>query len=67
MEMKKEQSEIVKNDLLDKSVEDVKGDRTLDENKSSVVATNLFSKPTGRKNNSFGPGHDPGSTPGAGI
>ncbi|TDG35912.1 hypothetical protein EZJ43_11190 [Pedobacter changchengzhani] len=67
METNKEEGKVVKNDLLDENVEDVKGNRTLDENKSSKITTNLFSKNTERKNNSFGPGHEPGTTPGAGI
>ena len=67
METNKEKGKVVENDLLNKKAEDVKNDRKLDENKSSKVATNLFNKDKDRKNNSFGPGHEPGTTPGSGI
>ena len=67
METNKEKAKIVENDLLDKTAEDIKDDRKLDENKSSKVTTNLFNKDKGRKNNSFGPGHEPGTTPGSSI
>lgn len=67
METNKEKGKVVENELLDKKAEDVRNDEHLDENKSSKVATNLFNKDHGRKNNSFGPGHEPGSTPGSGI
>ncbi|RYD70938.1 MAG: hypothetical protein EOP55_21415 [Sphingobacteriales bacterium] len=67
MENNKEKGKVVENELLDTTAEDIKDDRTLDENKSSKVGTNLFNKDNGRKNNSFGPGHEPGTTPGSGI
>jgi hypothetical protein len=67
MEANKEKGKVVENDLLDKTAEDIKDDRTLDENKSSKVTTNLFNKDKDRKNNSFGPGHEPGTTPGSDI
>ena len=67
MENNKENGKIIENDLLDKTAEDIKENRNLDDNKSSKVATNLFNKDKGRKNNSFGPGHEPGTTPGSGI
>jgi len=67
METNKEKGKIIENELLDKTAEDVKDDRKLNENKSSKVATNLFHKDSDRKNNSFGPGHEPGTTPGSGI
>jgi len=67
MENNKEKGKVVENDLLNKTAEDIKEDRTLDENKSSKVGTNLFNKDKGRKNNSFGPGHEPGTTPGSSI
>lgn len=67
METNKEKGKIVQNDLLDKKAEDIRADEKLDKNKSSKVATNLFNKETGRKNNSFGPGHEPGTTPGSEI
>ena len=67
METNKEKGKIIENELLDKTAEYVKDDRKLDENKSSKVATNLFHKDNDRKNNSFGPGHEPGTTPGSGI
>ncbi len=67
METNKEKGKIIENELLDKTAEDVKDDRKLNENKSSKVATNLFHKDNDRKNNSFGPGHEPGTTPGSGI
>jgi len=67
METNKEKGKIIENDLLDKTAEDIKENRNLDDNKSSKVATNLFDKDKGRKNNSFGPGHEPGTTPGSGI
>ncbi|MFC4210136.1 hypothetical protein ACFOWA_03015 [Pedobacter lithocola] len=67
MENNKEKGKVVENELLDKTAEDIKQDRKLDENKSSKVGTNLFEKDKGRKNNSFGPGHEPGTTPGSGI
>nr|WP_199158468.1 hypothetical protein [Pedobacter sp. ASV2] len=67
METNKEKGKIVQNDLLDKKAEDIREDEKLDENKSSKVTTNLFNKDDGRKNNSFGPGHEPGTTPGSGI
>lgn len=60
METNKEEGKVIKNDLLDKKFEDVKVERPLDEEESSTVSTNLFSKDTGRKNKSFGPGHEPG-------
>ncbi|WP_316802810.1 hypothetical protein [Pedobacter nototheniae] len=67
METNKEKGKVVENDLLDKTAEDIKEDRKLDENKSSKVTTNLFNKDKDRENNSFGPGHEPGATPGSGI
>ena len=67
METNKEKGKVVENDLLDKKVEDVRDHDSLDENKSSKVTTNLFNKDKDRKNNSFGPGHEPGTTPGSGI
>ena len=67
MENNKEKGKIIENDLLNKTAEDIKENRNLDDNKSSKVATNLFDKDKGRKNNSFGPGHEPGTTPGSGI
>ncbi|MDN3585241.1 hypothetical protein [Pedobacter aquatilis] len=63
----KEKGKIVENELLNKTAEDVKENRNLDDNKSSKVATNLFNKDKDRKNNAFGPGHEPGTTPGSGI
>lgn len=67
METNKEKGKVIENELLDKKAEDVKENRNLDENKSSSVTTNLFNKDKGRKNNAFGPGHEPGTTPGSGI
>lgn len=67
METNKEKGKVIENELLDKTAEDVKENRNLDENKSSSVTTNLFNKDKGRKNNAFGPGHEPGATPGSGI
>jgi len=67
METNKEKGKVIENELLDKTAEDVKENRNLDENKSSSVTTNLFNKEKGRKNNAFGPGHEPGTTPGSGI
>lgn len=63
----KEKGKVIENDLLDKSAEDIKENRSLDENKSSKVSTNLFNKDKDRKNNAFGPGHEPGTTPGSQI
>ncbi len=63
----KEKGKVVENELLEKTAEDIKENRNLDENKSSKVSTNLFDKDKGRKNNAFGPGHEPGTTPGSGI
>ena len=67
METNKEKGKVIENELLDKTAEDVKENRNLDENKSSSVTTNLFNKDKGRKNNAFGPGHELGTTPGSGI
>lgn len=67
METNKEKGKVVQNDLLDKEVEDVREHDSLDNNKSSKQATNLFEKDKNRKNNAFGPGHEPGTTPGSGI
>lgn len=67
MGTEKEKGKIVENDLLNKTAEDIKENRNLDDNKSSKVTTNLFEKEKGRKNNAFGPGHEPGTTPGSGI
>ncbi|MCZ4244891.1 hypothetical protein [Pedobacter punctiformis] len=67
METNKEKGKVVQNDLLDKKTEGVRKDKNLDQNKSSKIATNLFNKNDGRKNNSFGPGHEPGTTPGSEI
>ena len=67
METNKEKGKVIENELLDKTAVDVKENRNLDENKSSSVTTNLFNKEKGRKSNAFGPGHEPGTTPGSGI
>ena len=67
METNKEKGKVVENDLLNKTAEDIKDDRKLDENKSSKITTNLFNKDKDRKNNPLGPGHEPGTTPGSGI
>ncbi|QIL38148.1 hypothetical protein G7074_01960 [Pedobacter sp. HDW13] len=66
METNKEKGKVVENDLLDKKAEAMRDD-SLDENKSSKITTNLFSKNDKRKNNPLGPGHEPGPTPGSGI
>ncbi len=67
METNKDKGKVVKNDLLEKKAEDVRDDYTIDKNKSSKVTTKLFSKDHKRKNNSFGPGHEPGTTPGSSM
>lgn len=67
METNKEKGKVVENDLLDKKAEDTRTEENLDEAKSSKITTNLFNKDHGRKNNSMGPGHEPGTTPGSGI
>lgn len=67
MENNKEKGKIIENELLNKEVEDVRERDSLDNNKSSKQATNLFNKDKGRKNNPLGPGHEPGPTPGSGI
>ena len=63
----KEKGKVIENDLLNNKVEDVREHDSLDNNKSSKQSTNLFNKDKGRKNNAFGPGHEPGTTPGSGI
>ena len=63
----KEKGKVVENELLEKNAEDIKENRNLDDNKSSKITTNLIDKDKGRKNNAFGPGHEPGTTPGSGI
>ncbi|WP_421938900.1 hypothetical protein [Pedobacter sp.] len=67
METNKEKGKVIENDLLDKKPEDVRDHDSLDENKSSKITTNLFSKEDKRKNNPLGPGHEPGATPGSAI
>jgi len=67
MENKKEKGKVVENDLLNNEVEDVREHDSLDNNKSSKQGTDLFERDRGRKNNAFGPGHEPGTTPGSGI
>lgn len=62
MDKNKKKGKVIENDLLGLTAEDIKQDRVLNDDKSSVVATNLFSKKDSRKNNSFGPGHEPGAT-----
>jgi len=67
MENNKEKGKVIQNDLLNNEVEDVREHDSLDNNKSSKQGTNLFDKDKNRKNNSFGPGHEPGTIPGSGI
>jgi len=67
MKTNKEKGKAVQNDLLDKTAQDVRDNEHLDENKSSKITTNLFNKHEGRKHNSFGPGHEPGTIPGSSI
>jgi len=67
MENNKEKGKVIQNDLLNNEVEDVREHDSLDNNKSSKQGTNLFDKDKNRKNNTFGPGHEPGTIPGSGI
>jgi len=67
MENNKEKGKVVENDLLNNEAEDVREHDSLDNNKSSKQGTNLFERDRDRKNNAFGPGHEPGTTPGSGI
>ena len=67
MENNKGKGKVIQNDLLNNEVEDVREHDSLDNNKSSKQGTNLFDKDKNRKNNAFGPGHEPGTIPGSGI
>ena len=69
MENKEENKKVIKNELLNTIDPEKDGPRKEEniEKNTSSNPTSLFEKKHGRTNNAFGPGHEPGTTPGTGV
>jgi hypothetical protein len=70
MENYNEKKKDVKNDLIDvdaNNTDDNRRKENFEKSSSSNITTEKFNQDHGRTNNSLGDGHEPGTTPGAGI
>jgi hypothetical protein len=52
--------------IVETEQEELRNEENMEKNSSSTITSN-FAKKHARSNNSFGAGHEPGTTPGTGV